>query len=294
MNSSLSRVVRTFAAVAALVLGATLIPNPATAVSPAVSPAALTGFPPSCFGAYDFQGYSNIDIADQTSIIEASVITMWKWPDAHANVTLPPEREFKDYVIAQLTNPTFMDGERGVIVLDYEHYLHSSITLAEAQRRRTMFITMLTWMRQALVEAGDTNHMIGAYGFAHPTGSAYISLAAEVMQHADAFFEPSYMFSSSQAEWDTRLNQNIAKATQINPNKPILSFLWPQHDHRSPTPGAYVSSSFWLHQLQSVHSKVDGFVLWSAHGTPGPVATNLDWANTTKTFMNTITNECVG
>lgn len=291
MHSALTRPMRIIA-VFVTAIAALMATTATVARADDPPPVPFYPHPPLCFGAYDFTGYSNIDIADETSIIEASTITFWKWPDAHKNVTLPPEREFKDYVKSQLTYALYMDGEPGPIVLDYENYLNSSITLAEAQRRKNLFITMLTWMREALVEAGDFNHIIGAYGLAWPTAPQYIPLVTEIMAHADAFFESDYMFSSSQSEWLNRLNQNISKATQINPNKPILSYIWPQHDYRSPTPYAYVDAAFWTYQLQQVHSKVDGFVLWSAHGTPGPVATNLVWANATKSFMNSITDEC--
>lgn len=251
--------------IAATLIGASTSPTSASVVD---------------FKVYDRTTYTNVNLV-AAGAIRATNVTNTSWASLLASGGLPTESAFKSLITSQV-------GTRmGPVVLDFESIYLRGVTRAVAETRRTQWITLLTWTREAV-----PGRMIGIYNFLHELDTANIDLAKEVSVYEDAFFPAMYTYlnntnnCSDQSGWLARLNAMIARGDQIDPLQKTIPFVWPQIYPTCPGGGGFVPAAQWRWQLDTIrNSETSGLLIYSG-GSAGTA--ELGWYNETVSFLNTL------
>ncbi|WP_406482110.1 discoidin domain-containing protein [Streptomyces sp. NBC_01615] len=247
-------------------------------VLPAPPAAAATSFT-----LYDNTGYTSATIGS-TSVVSSFVPARICAPLVEDG-GLPTESEWKAIVEQYNRNTS------APLVLDCETlYFNSTSTVADHYAR---VLQLQTWAREVAPD-----QVIGWYGLLNNTSSANYPYYRDLIA-ADpntAFFPSLYTYSVSETDWNTTLTADIAKAESVDPDVPLLPYIWPQY-HGGSTPTSldytFIPAPQWSVQLATLRELgLPGAVVWGgwaisetcddACQTEAPTA---GWLDATRSFL---------
>lgn len=208
---------------------------------------------PGTFAVYDNLFYQGKPDTTSAGLVPSNILYESAiWPGKVGYGTLPSELRFAAIVRQNVVNP-------GPLVLDIEH-LPLRGDPQTAQHNEETLATLADWAR-----AAAPDKIVGFFG----TGTlskvdpADLSYAQELARHVDALFPPLYTTGPDQTNWKAHAVSAVAEAKSIAPGKPIFFYLWPQYVTGSKHEFEYLSSSYWLYQLQQSRQLANGVILWS-------------------------------
>jgi hypothetical protein len=145
--------------------------------------------------------------------------------------------------------------------------------------------TLADWAR-----AAAPGKVIGYYGTntLSKVPPANLPLARELARHIDAFFPPMYTFDDDHANWEKRAQETVAEERELDPQKPIYFYLWPQYHDGTPKAFQYVDADYWGLQLGTSYRLSNGVVLWSRSRDDWNDSTG--WWSTTVRFARELSN----
>ena len=179
------------------------------------------------------------------------------WPDPRDVGTLPDREAFQSFVRAAAVNP-------GPLVIDIESV--SLRTPPETARHNAETLAKLAdWAREAA--PGKT---IGYYGTNTLSDIPQSNFAAarELARHVDALFPSLYTFDDDRSNWEKRAKTLLAQSRQLDTEKPVYFYLWPQYHEGTKKALQYVDGDYWKFQLDTARRYGDGVVLWSRSRDP--------------------------
>jgi hypothetical protein len=176
------------------------------------------------------------------------------WPNRQGLGTLPDQKVFQNLVKTNSKNP-------GPFVIDIESFGLRG-TPDSARHNAELLETLADWAHQAA-----PGKVIGYYGTNTLAdlmpGNAPI--AAELAKHVDAFFTPLYTFDDDRQRWEKRAESARAEARQLDANKPIYFYIWPQYHVGSARALRYVPGDYWKFQLETARRFGNGVVIWGSN-----------------------------
>jgi hypothetical protein len=190
----------------------------------------------------------------QFGLIPSNVLYEDKiWPN-HQQVGVLPDH---DAFIALVKKTT---GNAGPLVIDIESL--SLRTRPEVARHNAETLAKLAdWAHEAA-----PGKVIGFYGtntfsdIPQPNFTA----ARELAKHVDAFFPPLYTFDDDRARWEKRAQNSLQQSHDLDPQKPVYFYIWPQYHVGSARALRYVDGSYWKFQLETARRYADGIVIWGS------------------------------
>ena len=229
------------------------------------------------FKVYDTTFYSGSPNLEASGLVRADVIyESLIWPNGASDTTLPSRSSF-DTLMLNYTNS-------GPLVLDVE-----DLGVASTANEQIL-ATLADW-----AHADQPGRIVGYYGYGTLDGVSSQNLpnAKALALHLDAMFPSLYTRSTDQganqsadeSSWDSTAVSYIAAARSIAPGKPVYAYVSPQYQTGT-TPEAFLSSSFWSYELQTLQSLADGFDIWSSSSYAWSDTTG--WWDATQAFMKTL------
>lgn len=206
------------------------------------------------FPIYDNMLYKGKPDTGQYGLIPSNILYENKfWPNRQTMGTLPDREIFQALVRAACVNP-------GPLVIDVESI--SLRTSPDAARHNAETLAKLAdWAHQAA-----PGKIIGYYGTNTLTDvpQPNFSAARGLAQHIDAFFPPLYTFDDDRSRWEKRAQVSREQARELDPNKPVYFYLWPQYHVGSVRALRYVNGDYWKFQLETARRYGDGIVIWGS------------------------------
>ena len=205
------------------------------------------------FRIYDNMFYKGKPATSHFGLIPSSILYENKiWTNPREIGSLPDRQTFQELVLKALANP-------GPLVLDIESV--SLKTHPEVARHNAMTLaTLADWAHEAA-----PGKIIGYYGTNTLTDipPSNFSAARELARHVDAFFPPLYTFDDDRSRWEKRAKTSLLQCRELDPNKAVYFYLWPQYHQGTPKALRYVDASYWKFQLQTARQYGQGIVIWS-------------------------------
>jgi hypothetical protein len=89
-----------------------------------------------------------------------------------------------------------------------------------------------------------------------------------------------YTFDDDHANWEKCAQDTVDEEREIDAQKPIYFYLWPQYHDGTPKAFQYVDAEYWGFQLGISYRLCDGIVLWSR--------SRDDWNDSTGWWSTTV------
>jgi hypothetical protein len=205
------------------------------------------------FLIYDNMFYRGKPNTARDGLVTSNILYENKiWPSKAGYGVLPSHAAFAALVRGYIANP-------GPLVIDIEDLPLKGPTDV-ARRNMQTLATLADWSREAA-----PGKVIGFYGTntLSRVPLANLPLARELARHVDAFFPPMYTFDDDRAGWEKRAQETVAEARELDPQKPIYFYLWPQYHDGTPKAFQYIDAEYWGFQLGTSYRHSSGIVLWS-------------------------------
>lgn len=224
------------------------------------------------FILYDNMFYKGKPDTAQIGMIASNIIYENKiWPDRQNFGTLPDRAFFQDLVRTSTANP-------GPLVIDIERIsLRTSPEIA--QHNADTLAKLADWAHEAA-----PGKVVGYYGTntLSDIPAANMPAARELVRHVDAFFPPLYTFDDDRARWEKRAQTSLEQSRELDSEKPVYFYIWPQYHVGSVKAMRYVNGDYWKFELQTARKYGDGIVIWSSSTYPWNPASG--WWDATQQF----------
>jgi hypothetical protein len=178
-------------------------------------------------------------------------------PDSRDVRTLPNRDAFQSLLRAAAVNP-------GPLVIDIESVSLRASPETARDNAETL-AKLANWAREAA-----PGKLIGYYGTNTLCDIAQSNLAAarQLARHVDAFFPSLYTFDDDRSNWEKRAKALLVQSRQLDAEKPVYFYLWPQYHEGTKKALQYVAGEYWKFQLDTAHRYGNGIVLWSRSRDP--------------------------
>lgn len=108
-----------------------------------------------------------------------------------------------------------------------------------------------------------------------------------IADRVDVIMPSLYTFYRDVDNWKVYAESNISEARRYG--KPVIVFICPEYQTSSdPLHPSYIDYSFWKTQLEFIHQRADGIIIWTPKGLGQKWKARAGWWTATKEFMRTI------
>jgi hypothetical protein len=190
---------------------------------------------------------------------------------AGTELALPAHDAYVAHVLTRSANP-------GPIVLDFESLYPLRGTPAAAARAYAKLVTLLQWTREAAPGA-----VIGLYNQSGVTVPAYLALEQRLSAYVGAFFPSLYTRSADMVAWLARAEAVSINTRDINYQRPVYPYVWPEYYPGTPLAGQYVPGAQWGEQLRQLNARFPGVVIYG--GSRYPESGDTGWIDATLPYL---------